>query len=127
MRIAVASLFLGAAAFLLVGTANFSAGQDKKEPKYNIKQVMKMAHKGGAASLRAKVLSKTATKEEQKKLIELYESMCQSKPPKGDAKAFKKRCEKILAAAKGAIKGNAKAINVYKKVTACGACHKKFK
>jgi hypothetical protein len=96
--------------------------QDK--PKYTIKEVMKDAHKSG---LYKKVGEGKATKEEKEKLVELYTSLTQNKPPKGDLEEWKKQTEAMLAAAKGSLKDDkddqAKLLMIVK----CAECHGKFK
>ncbi len=127
MRIVIGAVFLTASAVLLFGSGAFRVeGGDKKKPKYTIKEVMKIAHKG-KDSLRAKLLAGTATKEELKKLGELYVAMCQNEPPKGSDAAWKKKCKQIIRLCKAAAAGNEKALKRFKRATSCGACHKVFK
>ena len=66
----------------LIGLAVVRAADDA--PKYTIKEVMKMAH-SGQNSLAKKVASGNASKEDDKKLVELYTALAADKPTQGDA------------------------------------------
>lgn len=95
--------------------------KDKDTPKYTIKEVMAEAHKSG---LWKKVAAGTAEKADREKLAELYKSLVQSKPPKGDEEAWKKTTTELHKIAVAAIAdpdaGKKLKVN-------CGACHKSFK
>ncbi len=99
------------------------ATQGDDEPKYTIKDVMKMAHQGGGMSLRAKVLRGQASAEEKEKLVELYTALGENKPPKGEAAAWKERTGAILEAAKAVAKGEEGAGAKLERATNCTACH----
>jgi hypothetical protein len=94
------------------------------DPKYSIKDVMKEGHKNG---LYKKVAQGKATKEEKEKLVALYTALAKDMPPKGDAAAWKKQTEDMLAAAQGSIKGDKDAEAKLLKLVNCAACHKEFK
>jgi hypothetical protein len=99
-----------------------NAGDKKEEKaKYTIKEVMAEAHKSG---LLKKVNAGTAEKEDREKLAELYKSLVQSTPPKGDQEAWKKTTTEMHKLAVLAIAdpeaGKKLKVN-------CGACHSKFK
>src|SRR5438128_1648582 len=82
-------LIVGLALAITVGS---DAGE-KKEPKHTIKEVMKIAHKGG---LMKKVAAGKASPEETKQLAELYKSLSENKPPKGELADWKNRTVKLL-------------------------------
>src|SRR5258707_4453474 len=96
----------------LVSAGVFRAA-DKEDPKYSVKEVMKMAHtveKGSKdPSLYQKVADGKATKDDKAKLLELYSALPANKPPKGDADAWKKSTTAIVDAAKGVVYGQADA------------------
>ncbi|GIW80390.1 MAG: hypothetical protein KatS3mg105_2197 [Gemmatales bacterium] len=112
-----------ALAVAFVGTSSYQAAQESK-PKYTIKEVMKIAMKGGLCK---KVAGGSASKEEKEQLVALFTALTQNKPPKGDEKAWKKRTEALLKAAKAALEGDAKAGKALQKNANCGSCHKMFK
>jgi hypothetical protein len=116
MRTLIGGIVLAAAVCFLIGSD--STAGDKKEPKHSIKEVMKVAMKGG---LCAKVAGGKASDEEKKQLVELFTSLSKQKPPAGDAAAFKERAEGLLKAAK---EGDGATL---KKLANCGTCHKAFK
>lgn len=117
--------------FLAVGvlgalvTATVSvADDDDKKPKFTIEQVMEKAHKGGAKSLIRKVAGGKASQEEKDKLVEFYTALPKNKPPKGDAKSWKKKTTTLLKAAKEVAAGKDDAEAKLRKAVNCGACHK---
>jgi hypothetical protein len=118
--------FLSAALCATVGfvlcLSSPQAGE-KKEPKYTIKEVMEKAHKSG---LLKKVASGEAPKEDREELVELYVSLSENKPPKGDAKDWKKKTTAMVKASKAAEK-NAEDGKKLSKIVNCGACHKAHK
>jgi hypothetical protein len=89
-----------------------SAAEDAK-PKYSIKDVMKF-HKD---KLHEKFEKGEASKEEKQKLLEGYESMLKIKPPKGEEKDWKAKCEALVKAVKDDNKEE------LKKAVNCKACH----
>src|SRR5260370_38404516 len=92
----------------LVSAGGFRAAE-KEDPKYSIKEVMKMAHtveKGSKdPSLYQKVADGKATKDDKAKLLELYSALPANKPPKGDADAGKKSTTATADAAKAVADG----------------------
>ena len=99
----------------------------EEEGKLTTKQVMKMAHGGGANSLRAKVLAGTAGEEDTKKLLELYTALSKNEPKKGEADAWKAKTEAIVGAAKGVVEGKDGSKGDLEKATNCMACHSAHK
>jgi hypothetical protein len=124
VRILLAALFVAA-----VGFGATIADDKKADPKYTIKEVMKMAHGGEAKSLRAKVASGKASQEEKDKLVDLYSALAAAKPNKGDVAVWKEKTEPIVVAAKAiaADKDTSKATADLIKTTDCKACHSVFK
>src|SRR5207244_3557280 len=108
-----------------VGVGGYLAAADKDKPKYKIKDVMEMAHKGGQDSLRNKVLRGEASKEDLTKLVALYEELGKNTPPKGTKESWKKKTEAVLEAAKKvkADPTDKAALQTLSKATTCMACH----
>ena len=111
-----------------VGTAwTFSGAaqkedDDKKKPKYTIKEVMKKAHAGKDALLK-KAQSDKATKEELKELVAMYQALEVNKPPKGEQAAWAKRTKALVEAANAAVEEKKDAQALLKKATNCKQCH----
>ncbi len=110
---------------LVSGLGMFRAADDAK-PKYTIEDVMKKGMKG-KPSLCAKVASGKASKDDQKKLLEMFECLCKSKPPKGDEGDWKKRTEELVSATKEVINGKAAGGKALQKAANCKACHQAHK
>jgi hypothetical protein len=115
-----------------VGTAwTFSGAaqkddDDKKKPKYTIKEVMKKAHNPKDGLLK-KVQSDKASKEELKELLAMYQALELNKPPKGEDAEWKKRTEALVKAANASVKNDKEAAKLLKEATNCASCHKVHK
>jgi cytochrome c556 len=109
------------AAVLLLGSS--TAGEKDDKPKYEIKEVMKKAMKGGLCK---KVAEGEASADEKNELVEYFTALNLNTPPKGEKASWTKKTATLLAAAKGAAKGDEKALKTLASVN-CGACHKEFK
>lgn len=109
-------------AIVAVGVISVVRADDK--PKYTIKEVMK-EHK--PKGLKDKVVDGTASADDKAKLVEMYEAMEKSKPPKGDEANWKKLCEALIKAAKEVKEGKEGGVDNLKKAVNCGACHKEHK
>lgn len=94
---------------------------DDAKAKVSIKDVMK-AHKG-KPSLLAKVRSGKASDADKKKLLELYTALTKTKPPKGDADAWKKRTGALMLAAKAVVAGKKTGVKLLAKAANCKSCH----
>ncbi len=112
---------------VVLAIAGTTLGFTAEDKKYTVKQVMKGAHGGNQNSLLSKVKNGTATDAEKAKLVELYESLPNSKPKKGDADEYKKMCEAMVTAAKAAKSGEDGWKDKLNKATNCKACHDSFK
>jgi hypothetical protein len=100
--------------------------KDSEDPKYTIKQVMKMAHGKADKStptLAEKVLTGKASKDEQTKLLELYTALAANKPPKGDPDAWKEKATAITTAIKDVIDAKDDADVNLRKAMNCRGCH----
>ena len=89
-----------------------------EKPKYNIKEVMKEAHKGGLLN---KVKKGEGDKKDAERLVELYTALSKNSPPQGDKESFKKFAEAALKGAKDAAKGDLTALK--KGAVDCKGCH----
>ena len=116
--VGLAAAFLGAAAFAQ------SEGDSKPKPKHTIKDVMQGAMKKG---LNKKVLSGKASDKEKLELLDMYISLVENKPSKGDAASWQKFSGMAaLAAAKVAV-GREDGLKDLKEATKCAGCHKAHK
>ncbi|MCS7047400.1 MAG: hypothetical protein NZO58_13665 [Gemmataceae bacterium] len=117
-------LFAGvvAALSLVLVLGENKAGDGK--PKHTIAEVMAKAMKGGLCK---KCASGEATEAEKKELVELFTSLSQNEPPKGDLKDWKKRTGALLDAAKKIAAGDEKAGKALGAAANCAACHKAHK
>ncbi|MCS7160458.1 MAG: hypothetical protein RMJ19_08295 [Gemmatales bacterium] len=98
------------------------------DPKYTIKEVMKMAHQGKPA-LCAKAVKGEASVDELKQLLAYYEALAANKPPRGDANAWKERTSALVESVKALI-ANPKdkdALAKYNKAVGCKGCHSEHK
>jgi hypothetical protein len=109
-------MFVGAVAILSVAFLLNADAQEK--PKYSVKEVMQKAMKSGLCK---KVASGKGSDAEKQELVELFTSLHQNKPKKGDSDNWKKMTDALLAAAKS---GDGKALAT---AANCAACHKEHK
>ena len=121
MRVVAVALF-GA---VLFGAMSF-ADHHEGEPKHTIKDVMKKAMKG-KTSLRSKVIAGEATAEEKKELLDLYISLVESKPEKGEMDSWHTLAGKSVLAAAKVVVGREGAVKELEAATNCAACHKAHK
>jgi hypothetical protein len=106
---------------LVLSTAT---GADEKQ--LTIKEIMKKGHDGKPA-LCKKVADGKASKEEKQELLDLYIALAKTKPPMGDADAWKAKCDALVAAAKKCVADDKDGIADFKKAVACKACHEAHK
>ena len=104
---------VAAVALVAVCSLSLVRAADDEKPKYTIKEVMKF-HKD---KLHEKFQNGNASKEDKQKLLEGYEAMLKNKPPKGDEKDWKEKCEALVKAVKDDDK------DAFKKAVNCGGCH----
>ena len=96
---------------------------DKKKPKYTIKEVMAKAHTG-KDSLLTKYNDGKASKEDLKTLLEMYRALEVNKPPKGKEAEWKERTKKLVEAANAAVENKKEAKALLATATKCDTCHK---
>jgi hypothetical protein len=116
------SLLAGVA--LTVAVFSPSTFADSKDEEI-IKEVMKKYHKApqGQDNVAKKAANGKATPEELKALVEAYQKMAKTHPPKGDEASWKEKNTKLVAAAKALEKGDANGVAMYKEASNCKACH----
>lgn len=106
-------------ALLLATSLAPMAYADDAEPKHTIKEVMK-AHKAG---LLKKVVGGDASDEEKKQLLDLYISLVESKPSKGDIGSWHNLAGRAATAAAKVVVGREGAEKELEAATNCKACH----
>ena len=97
---------------------------DDAKPKHAIKEVMADAHK---SKLVNKVQDGQASKEEKEKLLGLYISLYENKPPKGDQASWNEKTGALVVAGAKVVLGQEGAADSLKAAANCGACHKAHK
>jgi hypothetical protein len=108
-----------------VGVFSASGIADKKDV-LEIEAIMDKAHKPpaeGEPSLAKLVVTGKASKDQKEELLKLYMDLGKNKPPKGDAADWKRRCDAIVAAAKGVVANRPGAGGALAKAINCKACH----
>ncbi len=93
-------------------------------PKHSIKDVMKEHKKGG---LLPKILAGEGTEDDKKNLLDMYISMLEAKPPKGEMDSWQKLAGAQALAAAKLVVGREGAIDELKEATNCAGCHKPHK
>ncbi len=99
------------------------AAEGDAKPKHTIKEAMKQ-HKG---KLHEKIIAGEASPEEKKELLDVYISMAESTPEKGDIESWHKLTDALVIAAAKAVVGRDDASESLKVATNCAACHKLHK
>ncbi|GIW89144.1 MAG: hypothetical protein KatS3mg108_3468 [Isosphaeraceae bacterium] len=85
-----------------------------------IKEVMKVAMKGGLAK---KVASGQASAEQQRELVRLMEALAANKPPRGEASSWESKTAALIDASRGVLEGKPDAAEALKRAINCKACH----
>jgi hypothetical protein len=114
----------------LIQVAVYAQNPDKPTPKHAIKEVMQGAHmppEGGGKSLRERVIAGDASDEEKTQLLDLYISLLENDPPRGDAEAFHKKAGAVALAAARIVVGREGAGQELARATNCAACHRDHK
>ena len=119
-RISIVSVVIAAITLGFAMSNVFGADDDEKKPAHTIKEVMKVGHKQG---LLKKVIAGDASQDEKKKLLDLYISMLEAKPKKGDNTSWQKLAGGSALAAAKVVVGRDGATDELKAATNCKACH----
>lgn len=115
---------------VLAFTAALSAGAFAEGEEFKpIEDAMKFAHKApkGTPKVSDKIIDGTVSDEDLKKTLELYKAMADTKPPKGEAAAFKEKVAKLITATEDVIAKKDGAGAAYKQAVNCKACHSDHK
>jgi hypothetical protein len=113
----VVALFVG------MVVASWVVGQESKQgppAKHTIKEVMKKAH---GEKLLNKVVDGSASKEEKDQLLDLYISLFDNKPPKGESDEWMQHSGMLILAAARVAVGRDGAVDQLKAASNCKACH----
>lgn len=102
----------------------FAAGDDSP-----IKLAMQVAHKApqGEKKMCEKIVAGAASDDEIAKTLTAYKAAAETKPPKGDAAAFKEKWAKLVSATEDVAAKKPGAADAYKAAVNCKACHSDFK
>jgi hypothetical protein len=120
-------VFPTVALFLGIVVASWVVAQesgDKAAPKHTIKEVMKQAH---GSKLLNKVVEGNASKEEKDQLLDIYISMLDNDPPKGEKGAWVMSSGRLVVAAARVAVGRDGATDELKTAANCKACHEAHK
>ena len=115
---------LVASLVIIGGSALVSLNSGAQDEKASIKEVMKVAMKGG---LCAKVAKGEATPEEKKKLAGLFAALHEQKPPKGEASSWDEKTNALVAAANDVLAGKDGSGAALQKAANCMGCHSAHK
>jgi len=106
---------------LLTGTVvNLVRAEEPAAPKHTIKEVMKIGHKDG---LLKKIIDGEATQEDKQMMLDLYISMVESKPEKGEMSSWHLLAGNAALAAAKVVVGREDGVESLKAATNCKACH----
>lgn len=101
---------------------SWSMAEEEKSAKHTIKEVMKIAH-GKDSNLLQKVIKGEASDEEKKQLLDVYISMVEGKPSKGEMGSWHTLAGGAAMAAAKVVVGREGAIQELETATNCKACH----
>lgn len=109
---------------VLLMTGLITSPAHAEEPKHTIKEVMVQGHKEG---LLKKILNGEGTTEDKLQLLDLYISLLESEPPKGEDASWQRLSGAAAKAAAKVVVGRDDSLAELKKATNCAACHKAHK
>ena len=115
---------LVASVVVVFGWTMFTMTSGAQDTKVAIKEVMKVAMKGGLCK---KVASGEASEEEKKKLAGLFAALHENKPPKGEQASWDEKTKALVDAANAVLAGKADAGAALQKAANCMACHSAHK
>lgn len=101
------------------------ADHHEEKANHTIAEVMQLAHK--KVKLLPKVTGGKASEAEKKKLLELYASLWDNKPPKGSMESWRKLTGDVIVAACKVVLGEKGAEKKLKEAADCKGCHNAHK
>ncbi len=105
---------------MLLASTQAAPQEEEGKPPHTIKDVMKVALKG---DLVKKVVAGNASDDEKKQLLDLFVSMVENEPPKGDMQSWHNLAGNAAMAAAKVVVGREGATDELKAATNCKACH----
>ena len=108
--------------FLFFGLQVTHAEEEAVKPKHTIKEVMKVGNHPKNGLLK-KILAGEGTDDDKKMLLDLYISLLESKPKKGEMDSWQRLAGESAKAAAKVVVGREGALEELKKATNCKACH----
>jgi surface antigen len=124
MSIRAVVLFTFVSVGVTVAQNEVCALDSGKSRDVTIKDVMVTAYK---EKLAKKVMQGEATQDEKQRLLNLYEALAHSAPPRGSQVSWKRKTEALVNAAQAAVEGHENAPILLKRTMECGACHTSHK
>ena len=115
----VAGLLVAAAT--VMQSIAWAQDAEAAKPKHTIEEVMEKAHKGGLLN---KVAGGEASDEEKAELLDLYVSLVENEPPRGDAASYQKLATAAVMGAARVVVGRDGAEAQLKRAVNCMACHR---
>ncbi len=94
------------------------------QEKASIKEVMKVAMKGGLCQ---KVAKGEANEEEKKKLAGLFAALHENKPPKGEQSSWDEKTKALVEASNDVLAGKEGAADKLRTAANCMGCHSAHK
>jgi hypothetical protein len=114
----------------LIVAAVQAQNTEKAEPKHAIKDVMKQAHtpgEPGGKSLLQRVTAGDASNEDKVQLLDLYISLVENDPPRGEKEAFHIKAGAAALAAAKVVVGREGAPEALRAAVNCAACHREHR
>lgn len=111
---------------ILTASAAFSLSVFADDEEFKpIEDAMKVAHKApkGTPKVSDKIIDGTVSDADLQKTLALYKAMADTKPPKGDAAAFKGKVAKLIGATEDVVAKKPDAGAAYKAAVNCKECH----
>ena len=96
---------------------------EKKKPKHTVKEVMGKTMSPKGDKLTKKVTGGKATDEEKMELLDMFISLTENDPPKGDEASWKNFTNSATIAAAMVVVGREGATDQLKTATNCKKCH----
>lgn len=115
-QLKVGSAFAVAAA---IGFGFVFAADEGSGPKYTIKEIMEKGHKDGLL----KTVLENGRHRDAMELMDLYASLAEQDPPKGDAESWKQKSDALMIAVARVSVKRKDGIEMLKEASNCKACH----